>query len=341
MLKLNRVMRDPNPTESGEVTPPVTPPVQAPAQPPLPKTKDDWDKLSKEDPQRWISLTQARMDQVIRQGRETQEKLNQKQKIKENLAAELENIKKVQRPLDQDQDTFNQSKPFGRDNMPRTKEQWDTLWIEDPNLASDLRHFKNQSDFEVQQRQTVAQTEYAKARKESAKVLWDRHPDMYVQETDSEGNVKLDGNGKPVLKLDPNTSAPMLNLESEKGKIFVQVYSEDVNGYDGAKYAARLVMAEMERRLQEQGNQQIENAGKGNQPQGSQTAAPDQRGTMPGGVNPPATGKVSFSSDEEKTHATKAVQRGVYKNIEEYCQLRDGKNTGIYDENRVPDFSKK
>ena len=341
MLKLNRVMRDPNPTENGEVTPPVTPPVQTPAQPPLPKTKDDWDKLSKEDPQRWISLTQARMDQVIRQGRETQEKLNQEQKIKENLAAELENIKKIQRPLDQDQDRFNQEKPFGRDNMPRTKEQWDTLWIEDPNLASDLRHFKNQSDFEVQQRQTVAQTEYAKARKESAKVLWDRHPDMYVQETDSEGNVKLDGNGKPVLKLDPNTSAPMLNLESEKGKIFVQVYSEDVNGYDGAKYGPRLVMAEMERRLQEQGNQQIENAGKGNQPQGSQTAAPDQRGTMPGGVNPPATGKVSFSSDEEKTHATKAVQRGVYKNIEEYCQLRDGKNIGIYDENRVPDFSKK
>src|SRR3990167_9804422 len=254
MLKFNQILRDPDPTDSGEVTPPAaTPPVTPPPVLPLPKNKEEWDKLAQEDPQRWIKLTQTRMDQTIRQNREFQEKISQKETTIQNLSTEVENIKKVQRPLDKDPDTSNQDKPFGRDNMPRTKEQWDTLWIEDPNLASDLRHFKNQSDFEVQQRQTVAQTEYAKARKESAKVLWDRHPDMYVQETDSEGNVKLDGNGKPVLKLDPNTSAPMLNLESEKGKIFVQVYSEDVNGYDGAKYAARLVMAEMERRLQEQG----------------------------------------------------------------------------------------
>ena len=61
MLKFNKILRDPDPTDSGEVTPPAaTPPVTPPPVLPLPKNKEEWDKLAQEDPQRWIKLTQAR-----------------------------------------------------------------------------------------------------------------------------------------------------------------------------------------------------------------------------------------------------------------------------------------
>lgn len=325
----------------GEVppeTPPVTPPETPPATPPaIPKSKDEWDKLAQEDPQRWINLTQSRMDQVVRQSREAQEKLNQEQEKANNLSAELENLKAGQikpEPL-----PFDGAKPFSRENMPQSKDQWDQLWIEDPNLAADLRNFKFAYEQDIEKRQQETQSEFAKTRKEAAQTIWDRHPDMYLQETDESGNVKLDGKGKPVLKIDPNIGGPMLNLESEKGKLFIEVYTEDPQGYDGAKFGPRLAMAEMERRLQERGSQQIQNSDTG-QTGAGETLTPDQRGTMPGGVTPPVTGKVSFTSDEEKAHANKAVERGIYKNLEEYCQLRDGKSAGIEESGRVPSFQK-
>ncbi len=98
-------------------------------------------------------------------------------------------------------------------------------------------------------------------------------------------------------------------------------------------------MLEMERRLQDKGKQQIPTEPPVQQGQG-QAAAPDQRGIMPRGVPPPVSAKVSFRSDEEKAHAEKAVQRGVYKSVDEYCLIRDGKDTGITEENRIPQFNR-
>ncbi len=328
----NRGEADPVPPVVPPVTPPVTPPpvTPPPTEPPVPKSKDEWDKLAQENPQRWISLTQTRMDQVVRQGRESNEKLIAEQNKAKNLTAELESYRKLPQPP-----AMDPNKPFSRENIPQTEEQWDKLWIENPNLASDLRSHKFQKEQDLNNKQKVRQDDFAKSRKESAKILWERHPDMYIQEIDESGNVKLDEKGKPVLKIDPNTGGPTLNLESEKGKLFVKVYSEDTAGYDGSKFGPRLAMSEVERRLQDQGNQQIQNQGAPGQ---NQATAPDQRGVLPGGVTPPVSAKVSFSSDEEKAHATRAVERGVYKSIEEYCLLRDGKNTGFVEENRTPIF---
>jgi len=323
------------PVEIPAVVPPaVVPPGETPKETPpvIPKTKDEWDKLAQDNPQQWISLTQSRMDQTVRQSREAREKLEQEQTRARNLEAELETFKKG-KPTGEIIE-HDPSKPFSRENMPKGKDDWDQLWIEDPNLASDLRNFNFQKEQDIKKNRDVQLSEFAKSRKEAAKTLWDRHPDMYVQETDESGNAKVDGNGKPVLKIDPNNDGPMLNLESDKGKLFVQVYSEDPQGYDGAKFGPRLAMAEMERRLQERGNQQI-------QTDQNTVTQPDLRGTLPGGVTPPVTGKVSFSSDEEKVHAEKAVKREIYKSLEEYCQLRDGKNTGIEEEGRTPVFNKK
>jgi hypothetical protein len=312
---------------------PITPPAGTPPPEVIPKTKEEWEKLANENPTQWIKLTQPRMDQAIREGREAREKLAAAEKEKENFKAELENMKKgAPAP------GFDPNKPFSRENLPQTDEQWDQLFIEDPKLATDLRVERATMEKDNRERQTKHQTEFVKVRRESAKDLWDRHPDMYVPEVDAEGKAKLDEKGKPVLKIDPNTGGPILNLESEKGKLFVEVYSDDQQGYDSAKTGPRLAMLEMERRLVEKGKQKLA-AGDG-QPAGSAATPPDQRGVMPGGVPPPTSGKVSFASDEEKQHAERAVQRGIYKDLGEYCLLRDGKNPGITETNRTPQFGK-
>jgi hypothetical protein len=336
MKEFIRILRDLQPpaaNNQGGPTPPVEPAPPAA----VPKSKEEWDKLAQEDPQRWISLTQTRMDQAVRQAREAQEKLAAEQAKARNMAIELENLRRgpvlpsVQPPVN------DPNKPFSYDNMPQTDDQWEQLWLENPNLASDLRNYKFFSEQENKKQQQTYQTEFNKARRESAQILWERHPDMYVLERDETGNVKKDGNGKPVLKIDPNTNGPIIDLETEKAQLFVQVYSEDAAGYDGAKFGPRLAMVEMERRLQEKAAQKINGAGgSGIQvPAGTQM---NQNGLMPGGVQPPVTGPVSFSSDEEKAHALKAVERGIYKNLQEYCSLRDGKHTGFTEENRVPQF---
>ncbi|MFA6100402.1 MAG: hypothetical protein WC750_06075 [Patescibacteria group bacterium] len=335
----------------GEVQPPPagTPPAGTPPPEVIPKTKEEWDKLATENPTRWIALTQPRMDQAIREGREAREKATALEQKTKNYEAELANLKKGAQPAGTPPagtppatippPGFDPNKPFSKDNMPQTDDDWDRLFLEDPKLGADLRFEKRQQEKDFQERQRTNQTEFAKSRKESAKELWDRHPDMYVPEVDGEGKAKVDAQGKPVLKIDPNTGGPILNLESEKGKLFVEVYSEDVSGFDSAKTGPRLAMLEMERRLVAKAKAAVD---AGQPPAaGSAAAAPDQRGSLPAGVPPPATGKVSFATDEEKAHAEKAVQRGVYKDLAQYCALRDGKNVGISEENRTPDFGKK
>ena len=310
--------------------PPVTPPAtNPPVTDSIPKTKEDWDRLAQDNPGKWRDLTQTRMDQVVRQSREAAERLRQAEETNRNLAAELQRFKE-QPP----QTTVDPNKPFSRENMPQTQEQWDQLWLESPSMAHDLSNYKWHEDQRRAEQQKVSQQEYVESRRKSASILQDRHPDMYLLEKDEQGNVKQDSNGKAIFVRDPQTGAPILDVESEKGKVFAQVYTEDPQGFDGSKIGPQLAMNEMERRLQEQGMQKIQ----GTNPNGSQAAVPDQRGTLPGGVQPPVTGRVSFSSEDEKFHATKAVERGTYKNLEEYCQHRDNKSAGIYDENSTPKF---
>ena len=181
-------------------------------------------------------------------------------------------------------------------------------------------------------------------------MMQDRHPDMYISEVDGQGVPVLE-NGKPKLKIDPETNAPMLNAESEKGKMFIKVYSEDVRGFDNSKFGPRLAMNEMERRMTEAANAAINNPPEGapapegqpnNQPNQANAASPQGQGAMmPGGVTPPVQGKVSFASDDEKSHAEKAVARGVYETLEEYCRLRDGGDQGYTEEGSTPQFQNK
>lgn len=347
MNNFMRILRDPNPDLSGgaatepEANEPdgllpkdVLPAAPAPtAEPQMPRDKEGWEKLAADNPAQWIKWTQPRMDQAVREAREAKEKLAQAEQQRKNLEAELANFKKGTPAIPVPNDP---NRPFSKENMPQTDTQWDQLWIENPSLAADLRHFKNEQDKVFQDQQVKLRQEYVKTRQDSVKTLAERHPDMYVAEKDESGNIKMDGNGKPVLKINPETGLPIPDLESEKFRVFNEVYSEDPDGFDRAKYGTRSAMVEMERRLQERGKQQIQ----GQQGQQGQGAAPvpDQRGVLPGGVTPPVTGKVLFASDEEERHVERAIQRGVWKSKEEYCSMRDKKSTGFVEENRTPKF---
>ena len=334
MNEFIRILRDPNP-EPPAGGPPANPPAPVAV---IPKTKEEWDSLRTSDPGRWIDLTQPRMDQAIRETREAKEQKAAADLKAKNLEAELANLKKTPvTPVTPGTPPVPDAEvPFSPTNMPQTKDQWDELWLTDPNLAADLRVLKNEQERNLTDRQVKQQQEFATARRESAKDLWDRHPDMYVLERDENGQVKTDGNGKPILKIDPNLGGPMLDLESEKGKLFVEVWNGDP-GFEAAKTGPRLAMLEMERRLQDKGKAKIE-AG---QPPGQNAGTPpDQRGAMPGGVPPPVLPKVSFRSEEERAHVEKAIQRGVWKSPEEYCAMRDGKNPGFVETGRTPSFNK-
>lgn len=361
----HNVLRDPNPAEPGSgggsdpapepspndpggvVTPePTSPPAaQPPAEVPMPKSKAEWDKLASENPQQWIKWTQPRMDQILRESRESREKLAAEQQKNTNLNAELQKYRTAQPPETPAGEP--QPKDFSRENMPKTDEEWSELFIDDPKLATDLRWYKNQQDTLQQTRRDEQTKDFAKCRKEAAQTIWDRHPDMYVAETDAQGQPLKDEQGKIKLKIDPETRAPIPNMESEKMQLFVQVYTEDPQGFDGAKYGPRLIMAEMENRLKAKGMQQVTAGAGGNDGQGSGGGNPSsnalpplkQNGTLPSGTTPPVRIEVKFSSDEEKAHAVRAVARGTFKSLEEYCLLRDNKDKGVYDENRTPSFS--
>lgn len=350
----NRTAKFPfnNRGETPTGTPPAgTPPAGTPPAPVVPKTKEEWDALRTSDPTRWMDLTQSRMDQSVREGREAKEKLAAAEAREKNYQTELANLKKggqppaatppAATPPAGTPGVFDPEKPASKDNMPQTDQDWDRLFLENPRLATDLRVEQANQQGEFRKRQVEAQTDFIKSRKKCAEELQQRHPDMYVQELDGEGKPKVDEKGKPVLKIDPNTGAPILNLESEKGKLWVEVYSEDLAGYDSAKTGIRSAMHELERRLVDRGTKKVGDANAPATPGSGAAPAGSQNGTMPGGVTPPVIPSVSFATDEEKQHAEKAVQRGVYKDLGEYCRLRDGKNTGFTESGRTPDFSKK
>ena len=298
----------------------------------IPKTKADWDKLRSDDPIKWGELTQSNADTYYKQSKEAQEKLSAAEQREKNLLAEINRLKQPAPILPVDD---NKPKIYGNGVYPQTQEEWNNLAFENPVFFQDLRYEYNNSKKSTQE-------EYNKARVEGVKTLIAEHPEMYHFEVDSEGKQKLK-DGKPIVMIDPNTGLYAFNSESEKGKLWMQIYHDsDVldsfgrvvgNGLDNNKNAPQLMMAEMERRLRQKGASMVQ--GQNNQ------GVTDQSEVAGEGVPPPKSVSLKFGSEEEKAHAQGMVNRGVYKSMEEYVKLRDEENKGYAEPNRRPDFSKR
>lgn len=288
----------------------------------IPKTKEDWGKLAKEDPVKFAELTQPRMDAAIREAREAKERLVAIEAREKNLQAELQALKQPVAPVTQP----DGKKVYGNGVFPGSEEEWNDLWLENPSKATDLR---NEYHAKVNtERQTFEQT-----RTNARKAVQTEHTDMYLPEIDETGQVKKDDKGKVVLKLDPQSKEPIFNPDSEKGKLWNEIFWEDPNGWNSLKNAPQLMMAEMERRLRVKGSNVIQ--GQNNQD------VIDQSGVAPKGITPPKAITIRFDSDEEEAHAKRAVSRGTYKSLEEYVELKGKQNVGFAEPNRRPDFSKR
>ena len=131
------------------------------------------------------------------------------------------------------------------------------------------------------------------------------------------------------MKRDAN-GYPIPDGKSDKFKIWMEEYHKDPS-IENLRDGPAILMARMERRLRAKGKEVIQ-----------KEKAERQNQTAPEGVPPPKPqGKIAFRSAGEEAHAKKAVERGIYGSLEEYCQLRDHGEVGIYDENRTPTFGKK
>ena len=286
----------------------------------LPKTKEEWGELAKVDPAKFAELSQPRIDQLFRESREWKEKYEKGEADKQNLQAELVRRKVAEpapvKPAEEQFWSFN--------NLPSTKQEWEELEIDDPVMFYDLRHHYNRT-IEIEQTERVTNQVSAK------KIVQAEHVDMYLPETDGEGKPKLDDKGKVILKRNAE-GEPIFNPDSEKGKLWVQIYAEDPGVYKKAKNGPLLMMAEMERRLRMAGKQTIDNA--------QRDQEVEEGATVPPGVTPPVKSTGKFSSKEEEDHVKAQIARGIYKDTSDYFKNRDSSG-GLYEENRRPVFGGK
>lgn len=285
-------------------------------------TKSDWANLAKTDPGKFAELTQARMDMIFRESRETKEKLSAAEIREKNLLAEIERFKTppVVEPKEGEPVTY------GNGVYPKTEEEWNDLFLERPTFATDLRN-------EFLTKRHVVQTDFEEKRARARKLVQEQHQDMYLPELDETGQPKKDAQGKVLLKIDPNMGEPIFNPESEKGKLWVSIWNEDPDGWSKLKNAPQLMMAEMERRLRVKGASMVNGQKDSNEI--------DQSGLAPQGVVPPKSSSLRFSSEDEKAHALRQVNRGVYRSLEEYVQHRDTEQMGYAKPNSRPDFTKR
>ncbi len=86
-----------------------------------PKSKEDWQKLSGEDPKLWMDLTQQNMDRVVRESRETKEQLERERQQTQNLSLELNRFKTVQPVVQPDP---NVKQPYSTNNYPKDQQEW-------------------------------------------------------------------------------------------------------------------------------------------------------------------------------------------------------------------------
>ena len=293
----------------------------------IPKTKDDWNSLKEQDMELWSDLTQENYDRTLREKRELETKYKDTETQKNNLTIELEKYKTKQPKNGIIVPIIEKLQPYGRDNLPKTTKDWEDLMVKDPVLGTDLRIYANTNKQKIE-------NEFWETRAKTAKVLQEEHTDMYEAELDESNQPKLDDKGKIILKKDKDNNY-ILDLKTEKGKLFDQLYNQNPKFWDELPNAPELLQSQMERQLRLKGNQEI------NEVQNQRERMIQDGQVIAEGITPPRTVKITFHSEEEKVHAQRMVNKGLYKTLAEYVVNRDKKDDGIFDEGRMPSFNKK
>ena len=292
----------------------------------MPKSKEDWNGLREKDPALWGDLSQQNFDKIYRENKELQEKTQGLENQRNNLSVELDKYKN-QQPSDlptAETPAYDGKKVYSIHNLPSSVQEWDDLAIENPTQHADLR-------FQYNQRVQKDAGSFDEAQAISRRNVQAEHPDMYLAELDESGQPKKDEKGKLVLKVDKASGEPIFNPNSEKGKLWLEIYNKNPNIATNAQ-APELMMAAMERTMRVKGEKMVENANQQRERQIQDGQVVQE------GVQPPKAVNVTFKSDEEKRHAESMVNRGLYSTLEDYVKNRDSKDEGIYESNSTPQF---
>jgi hypothetical protein len=296
-----------------EIVVPATP-VYTPEN--LPKNKGEWDALKTKDPVLFGDLTQISVDRLWKENKEKEEK--------------LKGYETQFTTLTQERDYYKTARPAEvvDTGMPTTDDDWNTLAIENPTRFHDLRTKY------VLSKENEVHT-FHKAQADSRKSVQAELPDMYLVELGTDGKPRLDGNGKVVLKIHPETGEPLFDPNSEKGKLWVEEYNKDPN-ISQLRDGPELLLARVQRRLKQKGNTMVNDA-----QEQARLRAVNEGQVVDGGITPPASTVHKFTSESEKLHVDKAIARGTYSNYDDYFRNKTAGSGGFMEENRMPDFTKK
>lgn len=197
---------------------------------------------------------------------------------------------------------------------PETEEDWDNLIIERPTFGTDLRNKYNEDV--GGRKKKIKQSQLDSALKVANEIL----PDMYKK--DAEGKLVIDKNGHPVP-----------DEKSDTYKVYCQIAAEE--GVDGngrpvifaTKNGPELIALKVK---QVQGTeretvlkQKADNEAKEKEKIRQQQIKDGKLGG-PGHQPPPKkVAEIKFSSDFEKQRAEAKVAQGLYKSLQQYCDVRD------------------
>lgn len=262
----------------------------------------------KEAAEKGKPVTQEAINRIYGKLKETEEKLVRSEQEKVGLVGRLSEVEK-RLPAKQPAGDAPLREQFTEKNFPRTEEEWDDLASESPTYAMDLR-----STYNASRRKSVDEQE------RSRQSIMKDNPDMYQR--DADGKFVLDAQGYPQLDM-TTKKAQIFCEEAEKG-------GSDENGYPLIMKVANgpeMVMAQTRLRLS--GDEEATVKEKIKKEKEEKEAARRKQvgdgGIASGGTGAPPAPKVEvkFNSDQEKAIAEQAVSAGKYKDLQEYCNVRD------------------
>ena len=270
-------------------------------------------------------VSQEAIDRIWKQMKESEEKseelATQLKESEEGKVDLVERIKKLETP-EGEETTEPPAETYGVQSngqwaFPQTEEEWDTLIAERPTFGMDLRN--KYSEIVGGQTKKIQNAQLKSALKVANEIL----PDMYKK--DNEGKVLLDKNGHPVQ-----------DEKSETFKIYCQIAAEEgVNEYGqpvifSTKNGPELIALKTKQVLGTEREVELKKKAEAEKSdiEKKRTKQVQDGLVSPPGQEPPITTKaeVKFGSDYEKERAEQKVVQGVYKSLEEYCQIRDNKS---------------
>jgi len=286
-------------------------------------------------------VTQGELDKVWKMYKETEERLEATKKENADLVGRISTVESsiAKPPISEGGEKKYGRQPNGSVVFPQTQAEWDDFAVDHPTEAMDLR---------IEYRGKVSSG--ADAQRNSAIRVSDRHPDMYQRGEDGkvlrgDGNRVMEVNGQRIVVP---IGYPIPDLKSEKYKVFDKIVKEYGIGSDGVPYILQagkgpeLIMAKMEAEMSQGKKDELQKKADAEAAEVESERQKNIKGgktTPPGGSPPPAPKKeVSFENDFEKSHAEKQVAAGVYKDMEEYCRIRDDKTIPM-EKGRRPSFS--